>query len=156
MKNAGKTNVALITGISGSVLALGVLTFFVMIPPSLARAKKKSQEGRAAVLVLNLDLASESYRADRGGYPDDAQGSGSLSRGLSQPGMKDAPYYQFRPEDLDSQGNVRNPVHPETEFVQYRNNSARLGDDSLAHNKAGVDLWCKDADGLETGLRNWE
>jgi len=98
--------------------------------------------GPVATLPSGEGLRAGFRRAASG----DGRGSSGLRIGLATPGAKKLPYFEFSPDSVDSNGNVRNPGDFE-KLIHY----AAPG----LHNPKGFDLWCEDSKGRPDGINNW-
>ncbi len=152
--SSGKGNVVVLVVIAvvGGFVLLGGIVALLIILPSVKRTVDHAREGAAKSRLTNLDQATRMYQLDFGAYPENGPGTTTLSRRLRSLGPKKLAYHEFQPGDLDSQGNVRNPIDPEKEIFHYRNNHASP---PQAHNKRAFDLWGRDAKGREEGINNW-
>jgi hypothetical protein len=98
-------------------------------------------------MLRMLEVGLKAYQLDYGKYPPgNGTGSRSLMNALRSRGSRGLPYVELVPEDLDREGNVRNPLDPD-KIISYRNPGVR--------NPKMFDLWCEDAEGHPEGINNW-
>lgn len=133
------------------VAIIGILAGLLL--PVLMKMMCLGRETQARALVTTLMGATNLYRIDWNRLPEgDGSGSEALVVALSTNGPKAQPYAAFRPEDLNRDGHLRNPVHRETETVRYRRNDPPGG---TGYDKFGFDVWMKGCDGIPDEIHSW-
>jgi hypothetical protein len=100
-------------------------------------------------MMLNqLAQACKAYELDWGSYPSgDGGGTRSLTLKLRTLGARKLPYFEFAPDQLDPNANIRNPLE-EGKIIYYRSPGIR--------NPKTFDLWCEDLAGRPDGINNWQ
>ncbi len=132
-----------------------------LLLPALTSALCSARQGTADKLISNLETAASIYNTDFGAFPPgNGSDSKGLASGLKSQGPKKQMYYEFRLEDLDPAGNIRNPIYSSTgEIIKYRNNKANWSGGNPpagAHKTQSIDIWAKDCQENEEGVTNWD
>lgn len=127
------------------VVIIGILMGLLL--PAVIEALNGGKDGRAEVMISDITLALSVYWQNNNTYPaGDGSGSKQLAEALSKVSSRSIPYYEFKTDEIDGNGNIVSPVAPEN-FFYYRYPGS--------HNKRTFDLWTKNSAGVEEGIKNW-
>lgn len=130
-----------------------------LLLPALVKALCSGKQGGAQHLIDNLSQATDMYYNDQATYPPGGgAGSATLVNALKTFGAKKQQYFEFRPGDTDTAGNIISPIRPGIDVLNYKNNRVNWPGnqgDANAHNKQRFDIWCADCNNITNGCNNW-
>ncbi len=120
------------------ITIIGML--LALLSPAARASRRKAQVSKAQAMVASLQLAISMYEADTGNFPpDDGAGAttckvlvdklttGKTGAETDPPTGWKGPYIEFKPSDLDTNGNVIDPWG--NPYIYIANNGT--GDTSL-------------------------
>ena len=139
------------------IVIIGILAAILL--PAISKAICASRDAGARTIIGHLDVALTQYHNDFGIYPPgDGSGSKDLVTTLKSEGPRKQPYYEFKDDDIDSNGNLRSPVIID-DYFKYRENESKKTKTADMHRKNYYDIWlksCKDNGVAEDGINNWQ
>lgn len=128
------------------IVIIGILLSFLI--PAVLSFLCMGRESETKNLVAQLGTACKAYWNDYRCYPPgDGTGSSDMANALKNEGPGGTPYFEFQSGQLDSSGNVLNPIYGETEIIYYKSPGT--------YNKYSFDMWAKDCKGVIDGVKNW-
>lgn len=136
------------------ILIIGILAALVI--PVVMHVLAAGRDAAAEHLASNIVLGLKSYETNRAVYPPgDGTGTRSMVKALSEPGAKQLPVFDFKPDMLTPEGDLLNPALVDAEsslrIFHYRNNRGRKpgpdpsGGPGVA-SRNEYDLWCAGSD----------
>lgn len=128
------------------IVVIGILLSFLI--PAVLGMLCTGRETECRNLISQLGTACKAYWTDYRCYPPgDGTGSSGMANALKNEGPGGTPYFEFQSGQLNSSGDVLNPIYGETEIIYYKNPGI--------HNEHSFDMWAKDCKQVIDGVRNW-
>ena len=139
-----------------AVVTLSSAAAILLVAPSpQERETRRQAEAQRLVDVLTQEVWN--YYHERNEFPPgDGTGTAPLVKALQEPSKSGFPYMTFVEEMLTPSGDLRNPTHPESRILYFRNNRTSRGGSADVHNRQNFDLWGSGSDGTKDGVNNWD
>lgn len=142
------------------VVIVIIMILAAILLPTIMRAVCNGRAASMEALLGQIEQACSMYKQDHADNPPStgAFDTVGLVKALEKPSLRHGKYFEFKASQVhEKTGNIVNNVHPEDDFVHYRNNYMNTDPKAKGlHNKSGIDMWCRGCDKVDDSINNWD